>query len=66
MPVKYLHSQTLKSIIDGKVIIKEESVVHGDKGLTIRLYDKENDKVVKILVLNRDGKYIMKTKKGDK
>ena len=50
MPVKYLHSQTLKSVVDGKVVVKEESVIHGDKGLTIKLYNKENDKIVKILI----------------
>ena len=41
MPLEYLHQQTSKSVVGDTVVIHEESVVHGDKGLTIKFYHKE-------------------------
>ena len=61
MPLEYLHEQTSKSVVGDTVVIHEEQVIHGDKGLTIKFYHKEKGQIMKVLVVHRGGEYIMKT-----
>jgi hypothetical protein len=62
----YLHEVSERKIIDGKKYVHEESVIHGDKGLTIKLYHKEGDKSVKVIVVKKAEGYLMKTMQDGK
>ena len=67
MPLEFLHQQTSKSVVGDTVVIHEESVVHGDKGLTIRFYHKEKGHKMKVLVVGKGtGEYVMKRSEDDK
>ena len=59
--IKYLHNKIHKQIDNGKIVIDEEYVRDGDKkGLSVKYYHKENDKVLKIVVYVKDNEYHIK------
>lgn len=66
MPVQSLYSNNLVKIVDGKKFAEEQYVIIGDKGVKIKYYSVEKDKVEKITIIGKDGKYKMKeTKSGN-
>jgi len=56
----YLHEVSERKIVDGKKYVHEESVIHGDKGLTIKLYHKEGENATKVIVVKKGDGYLMK------
>jgi len=63
----FLHEKTFKQVKDNKVIINEESVIDGTKGLTFKLYQKEDDKKKKFIGKSKDdGTYELIIIDGDK
>ena len=61
MSAKEMHNVVEKYVKDGKVVVHEEYAIHGDKGTTIKFYHKENDKIMKFIVLKKADGYFMKS-----
>jgi hypothetical protein len=53
MNTKEMHSVSEKYVKDGKVVVHEEFAIHGEKGLTIKFYHKENDKIMKVVIVKK-------------
>jgi len=52
---------------NGKYVFVEQAIYEGPKGITIKLFNQENDKIEKILVSkNDDGTFMLKIRKGEK
>jgi len=63
--VKYLHEVSQKTVKNGDVMIHEEYIIHGDKGLLIKHYHKEGDKKEKFVAKQiDDGTFVVKTMKN--
>jgi hypothetical protein len=61
----YLHLVTNKSIKDGQVIITEEAVIHGKKGLSFKYYHKDPKSKLKVSgKQNETGDFVMTTTEG--
>ena len=52
----YVHNVMTKNVNNGNVIIHEEMIIKGDKGIRFKYYHKENDKIEKISGGSQDGK----------
>ena len=61
MSAKEMHNVVEKYVKDGKVVVHEEYAIHGDKGTTIKFYHKENDKIMKVIVIKKAEGYFMKS-----
>ena len=60
--VTYLHELTSREKKDGKWLIHEESIIHGDRGLSFKYYHKEGDSIEKITGRqNPDGTFALTT-----
>ena len=60
--LKFLHQVSNKSIENGKKVIHEEEVAHGDRGISFKYYHKEGDKIEKIRGIPKDdGTFIIIT-----
>jgi hypothetical protein len=58
----FLHEVRNVNIHKGKKVVHEEEVIHGPKGLKFKYYHKEDDKVDKIVgVQKEDGSYVVIT-----
>lgn len=56
----FLHKVETTNVHDGKVVVHEEEVVHGEKGLKIKYYHKENNKIDKFVAVQKeDGSFIV-------
>ena len=61
-----LHEVTSKSISNGKVVMNEEVITSGSKGLKIKFYHKEGDKKEKITIIKTGSdEYTIITVKND-
>jgi hypothetical protein len=61
MSAKFLHEVNEKQVKDGKVMVHEELIIHGDKGVTMKFYHKENDKIMKVVIVKKPEGYLLKT-----
>lgn len=59
--VVFLHDQRSKSISNGKKLVTEEYIIHGDKGLLIKYYHKDGDNTEKIIITKKGDNYLLKT-----
>jgi len=57
----FLHDQRSKSISNGKKLVTEEYIIHGDKGLLIKYYHKDGDNTEKIIITKKGDNYLLKT-----
>ena len=64
--LKFLHKVLTQSLKDGVSETYEESIIDGPRGITIKMFKKDSSGVERILIVSKDDKFIMKTKKGDK
>jgi len=64
--LKYLHKVLNQSLKDGVSTTYEETIVDGPRGITIKMFKKDNMGVERISINGKDDKFVMKTKKGDK
>ncbi len=64
--VNFLHSSINKHVEGDKRETSEEFIIHGSKGFTAKYYHKDSKQEVRIVVIQKDNKYIVKTKIGDK
>ena len=56
----FLHKVQTTNVHDGKVVVHEEEVIHGEKGLKIKYYHKEDNKIVKFVAVQKeDGSFIV-------
>ena len=63
----FLHMQHSKEIKDGKVVEHEEQIIEGDKGLTFKLFKKNDKESQKHHIKhNDDGTFTYKMMVGDK
>ena len=63
----FLHQVQNKSVQNGKVVIHEEQVIHGDDVFKFKYYHKEGDKIDKVTGIRKDGdSYVIITQKGEK
>lgn len=63
----YLHHSKSMNLVNGKKVINEEGIYKGTKGLTMKHYLKDGEDIEKMVVVKRDGKYIIKMiKNGEK
>lgn len=63
--LKFLHQVSNVSIKDGKKVVHEEQVIHGERGLKFKYYHKEGDKVEKITGIQKpDGSWVIITVDG--
>lgn len=60
MSVSFVHSVKEMHLNNGKKTIHEEYMLNGEKGLYIKYFDRVDDKTKKIVILNKNGKYIIK------
>ena len=60
MSTKEMHSVNEKYVKDGKVVVHEEFAIHGEKGLTIKFYHKENDKIMKVVIVKKSEGFSVK------
>lgn len=63
--LSYLHDVKHKTIMDGKKVTHEELVINGPKGLSIKYYHKDENVSLKIVVHEKDGKFMMRTMEGE-
>ena len=61
----FLHDIKQRSIDNDKKSTHEEFVIHGSKGLTIKYFHKDDKTAEKIVINERDGKYMMKSTIGE-
>jgi hypothetical protein len=62
----YLHQFVSKEIKDGKVVVHEESVIHGPKGLSFKYYYKDESTKEKVNGRqNQDGTFTLIRTVGD-
>jgi len=61
----FLHDLKHRSIDNDKKMTHEEFVIHGSKGLTIKYFHKDDKTSEKIVISERDGKYMMKSTIGE-
>lgn len=59
--INVLHDVKNLSISNGKKTNYEEYFIQGEKGLKIKYYNKENDKIEKIVITGSGDLYTMKT-----
>ncbi len=60
--LKYLHESKQSNVVNGKRSAHEEFLIHGDKGMTIKFFHKDDKKVEKIVIVKKpEGGYLMKT-----
>ncbi len=64
--VNFLHSSINKHVEGDKRETNEEFIIHGSKGFTAKYYHKDSKQEIRIVVIQKDNKYIVKTKVGDK
>jgi topoisomerase IA-like protein len=64
--LKFLHKVENRSFKDGVSKIHEESIVDGQRGISIKFFKKDDSGVERIHINGKDNKYVMKTRKGDK
>jgi hypothetical protein len=65
--VTFLHEITQKTVQNGEVVILEEYIIHGDKGLLLKFYNKEGDKKEKLVAkMNTDGTFSVNVKENEK
>lgn len=62
----FLHDSKHTSIVNGKKEVHEEFVIHGPKGLTIKYFHKDDETSKKIIVAEKDDKFVIVTMDGDK
>ena len=63
--VTFLHDVKNKSVVDGKRVTHEEFVIHGSKGLTIKFFHKDDKGTEKVVIYEKDGKYMLKEGEGE-
>ena len=61
--ITYLHKQLKESLKDGKKTTEEEVIIDGPKGVTIKMYSKNGDKIEKITIHGSGDEFVMKTTK---
>ncbi len=66
MSVNFLHSSINKHVEGDKRETNEEFIIHGSKGFSAKYYHKDSKQDIKIVVVQKDAKYIVKVKVGDK
>jgi hypothetical protein len=60
--VKFLHESIKTNVVNGKRSAHEEFLIHGEKGMTIKFFHKDDKKVEKIVITKKpEGGYLMKT-----
>jgi hypothetical protein len=64
--IEFLHDIKNKTVINGKRLIHEEFVIHGNKGLTIKFFHKDDKSMEKIVIFQKNDKYFMKSTIDDK
>src|SRR5690606_1074141 len=55
--LKFLHRADMKTIKDGNTYISEEKVAEDDRGLVIKYYVKDGDRIDKVLIVGKDNKF---------
>lgn len=55
--IEYFAENKTSSLINGKKYIREEYIIKGDKGLTIKFFLKEGDKSQKIIIKDNADKF---------
>ncbi len=59
--VKFLHESIQTKVSNGKRSAHEEFLIHGDRGMTIKFFHKDDKKVEKIVIVKKpEGGYLMK------
>jgi len=58
--LSYLHKVERTKVEKGKVTVSEESVSHGDNGIIVKYFHKENKNSKKILIIANNGEYTIK------
>lgn len=64
--LNYLHKELKQSLKDGVVTTYEEVIIDGPKGVTIKYFSKDGNSEEKITINEKNGKFILKIKNGDK
>lgn len=65
--LKFLHRADMKTIKDGNTYISEEKVAEDDRGLVIKYYVKDGDRIDKVLIVGKDNKFkLLETVNGEK
>jgi len=58
--LSYLHKVERTKVENGKVTVSEELVSHGDNGIIVKYFHKENKNSKKILIVASNGEYTIK------
>lgn len=58
--LSYLHKVERTKVENGKVTVSEELVSHGDNGIIVKYFHKENKNSKKILIIASNGEYTIK------
>lgn len=58
---EYLHSEKKETIKAGEKVVSEETIIDGEKGVTIKYFHKSNSSTLKIVMTRHGDKYNMKT-----
>ena len=64
--IKYLHKIAESHVKNGKRTTREEFLIDGSKGFSMKYYSKEDDKKIKVHAKGSDGKYELTITDGDK
>jgi hypothetical protein len=62
---KKVHEKKEKYVENNKVIIREEFLIDGDKGVLVKFYHKEGDKKDKWVIIGKGGEFIVKETHGE-
>ena len=62
----FLHKKVEQSVKDGNANTYEESIIDGQKGLSIKYFSKSGDKVDKVIIYGKDNAFKMKSADGEK
>lgn len=60
----YIHRLKFVKVNNGKRTVNEEGIYNGPRGLTMKHYCNDGDNVEKMVVVKRNGKYVIKTIKN--
>jgi hypothetical protein len=62
----FIHDIKNRYVSNGKIIVHEEYVVDGSKGLLVKYYHKENDKITKVIIAGKGDEFVMKVTEDGK
>ena len=55
----FIHKKSETDVKDGKVVVYDEKIIDGPKGVIVKLYSKSNNKILDIVGGERDGVFFL-------